>query len=148
MTEVGNMAGVNQTVQTYFQDHLAEVDLNMDRIIENKTLTVETSEKKISENKEISEVGNEVTLGILVILVAVEVGQEIDKFQAILEEMREEEVGVGQVLGLVLIETEVDASDADSMIILPRVVETWQQQKRTSQIIHNKQWRQKTRTQQ
>ena len=48
MTEVGNKAGVNKTIQTYFQDHLTEVDH-----IKDKTSEEKTSKEEISKEEEI-----------------------------------------------------------------------------------------------
>ena len=105
---------------------------------------METIEKETPEKDEIPKVGIKVTSGIAVILIGVKVSQEMDNFQVILEEMIEVVVGLGQVLGQVQIETELDVSHADIRIILVRIVQIWQQQKRTSENRCNRQWKQNT----
>ena len=57
MAQEGNKADLDQTIEIGSQVHLKDVDLNINRIMGDKHLTVKTSqEEETSEGKEISEV--------------------------------------------------------------------------------------------
>ena len=108
MIEVGNKAEVGQVVETDSEDHLTEVDLSMAKFQRWK-LQMRSAFRGIKQ--EIS--------GKTAELIGIEVGQGIDIYQEILEEITEVTIGQDQDQGQ--LQTETDVSDVENFTILPRI---------------------------
>ena len=122
---------IDQIVE--IEEHHIEVEVSMDKIIEeHHVMSITTEmilEEKISEIHKIIVDTEEIIE--MIVMKEIEVGLEIDNIQIIPEGMTKVTVGLDQVQELVQTGIELDATNVGNMIILLR---TWQVEKESEQI--------------